>query len=163
MFTLLIQWKKVRREQYRDKYKTKPISSSITDYQPTKWRKVRVTYQERSWRSPPWCMWMANHAAGQQSRCPHHPFYQVLPKEQCPISSGCTPSHNGQSGTLHADKSTARACRISKQPNVVSMYFNSYFPHASAVALGERLSERTVKHINWTRRMLWIIVNGGSW
>ena len=28
---------------------------------------------------------------------------------------------------------------------------------------GERLLKRTVKHVNWTRRMLWIIVNGGSW
>jgi len=25
------------------------------------------------------------------------------------------------------------------------------------------LSERTVKHVNWTQRMLWIVVNGGSW
>ena len=23
--------------------------------------------------------------------------------------------------------------------------------------------EKTVKHVNWTRRMLWIIVDGGSW
>jgi len=28
---------------------------------------------------------------------------------------------------------------------------------------GERLSKRTVKHVNWTQRMLWIVVNGGSW
>jgi len=27
---------------------------------------------------------------------------------------------------------------------------------------GERLWKRTVKHINSTRRMLWIIVDGGS-
>ena len=28
---------------------------------------------------------------------------------------------------------------------------------------GQRLSKRTVKHVNWIKRMLWIIVNGGSW
>ena len=28
---------------------------------------------------------------------------------------------------------------------------------------GERLSERTVKLVNWTKRMPWIVVNGGRW
>ena len=28
---------------------------------------------------------------------------------------------------------------------------------------GERLSKRTVKHVNWTQRMLRIVANGGSW
>ena len=28
---------------------------------------------------------------------------------------------------------------------------------------GEMLSERTVKLINWTKRMPWIVVNGGRW
>ena len=28
---------------------------------------------------------------------------------------------------------------------------------------GERLSKRTVKHVNWTQRMLWIVVNGSWW
>ena len=27
----------------------------------------------------------------------------------------------------------------------------------------QRLSKRTVNHVNWTRRMLWVVVNGGSW
>jgi len=27
---------------------------------------------------------------------------------------------------------------------------------------GERLLKRTVKHVNCTQRMLWIVVNGGS-
>ena len=28
---------------------------------------------------------------------------------------------------------------------------------------GERLSKRTVKRVNWTKRMLWIVVNGWTW
>jgi len=27
---------------------------------------------------------------------------------------------------------------------------------------GQRLWKRTVKHVNWTKRMLWIIADGGS-
>ena len=41
-------------------------------------------------------------------------------------------------------------------------YFSSSDPEDQR-GPGEMLSERTVKHVKWTRRMSWIVVNGGRW
>jgi len=47
--------------------------------------------------------------------------------------------------------------------NVCSMKCRMPHQEVDKRRLGERLCKKTVKHVNWTGRMLWMVVDVGSW
>jgi len=57
-----------------------------------------------------------------------------------------------------SEKKTLTAWR-----NIWSMKWRAPNQEKDQRGLGQRLRKKTVKHINWTGRILWIIVDGRSW
>jgi len=47
--------------------------------------------------------------------------------------------------------------------NVWSMKWRVSDQEVDRRGLGQRLCNKSVKHVNWTGWMLWIVVGGGSW
>jgi len=114
------------------------------------WLSVWSEMQTCIW--PSWCHWHSLSLASVKSRLVL-PFWYRLTRVV--VDKG---SLNGCVCYFCCEKKMMTGCT-----NVWSMKYTVPNQKEDQRGPGDRLWKRTVKHANWTRRMLWIVIDGESW